>query len=75
MKLAKIDQDNYEWRFGYDAKRVKGLVDFQIYTDDIAEQYGALPPLMSLFFTKPRIWWKIMFSSFTMHQYRFTGEK
>ena len=26
-----------------------------------------------LFFSKPMIWWKIMFSSFTMHQYRLTG--
>ena len=70
---AKKDQDNYEWRFGYDAARVKGLVDFQLYTDDIANEIGALPPLWSLFFFKPLIWWKIMFSSFTMHQYRFTG--
>ena len=70
---AKKDQVNYEWRFGYDAARVKGLVDFQLYTDDIAEVIGALPPLMYLFFFKPLIWWKIMFSSFTMHQYRFQG--
>ena len=72
-KIAKKDQANWEWRFGYDAKRVKGLVDFQLYCDELAAEIGALPPLTHLFFTKPMIWWKIMFSSFTMHQYRLVG--
>ena len=70
---ALKDQANWEWRFGYDAKRVKGLVDFQLYTDDLAERMGCLPPLMMLFLTKPRIWWKIMFGPFTMHQYLLRG--
>lgn len=64
-RIAKLDQANWEFRFGYDAKRVKGLVDFQLYCDDLASQYGALPPLRELFFTKPKIWWKIMFGPFT----------
>jgi len=34
---------------------------------------GCLPPLMKLFLTKPRIWWKIMFGPFTMHQYLLQG--
>merc|ERR1711988_362110 len=71
--LADKDRQNYEWRFGYDAKRVKGLVDFQLYTDDLAKQCGSLPPLSKIFWSKPKIWWKLMFSSFTMHQYRFQG--
>lgn len=73
QRIAREDQSNWEWRFGYDAKRVKGLVDFQLYCDDLASQYGALPPLRKLFFTKPKIWWKIMFGPFTMHQYRLVG--
>jgi len=72
-KQALKDQANWEWRFGYDAKRVKGLVDFQLYCDDLAAQMGMLPPLMALFLTKPKIWWKIMFGPFTMHQYRLVG--
>lgn len=54
-------QAQYDWRFGYDAKRVKGLVDFQIYTDDLAKEMGVLPPLMKLFFLKPKLWMSIMF--------------
>lgn len=55
------EQAQYDWRFGYDAKRVKGLVDFQIYTDDLAKEMGVLPPLMKLFFQKPKLWMAIMF--------------
>lgn len=70
--VAVQDQAKWEYRFSYD-KRVKGLVDFQIYCDDLASQYGALPPLRKIFFTKPKLWWKIMFGPFTMHQYRLVG--
>lgn len=55
------EQAQYDWRFGYDAKRVKGLVDFQIYTDDLAKEMGVLPPLGKLFFQKPRLWMSLMF--------------
>jgi dimethylaniline monooxygenase (N-oxide forming) len=71
--IAKKDTANWEYRFGYDAKRVKGLVDFMLYTDDLARQTGSLPPLMKIFLSKPKLWWKMMFSSFTMHQYRLQG--
>ncbi|CAN0435838.1 unnamed protein product, partial [Ectocarpus sp. 8 AP-2014] len=60
-KVALEDKAQYDWRFGYDAKRVKGLVDFQIYTDDLAKEMGVLPPLMKIFFQKPKLWMSIMF--------------
>lgn len=72
-RIADEDQKNWEYRFGYDAKRVKGLVDFQLYCDGLAEIIGCMPPLFKLFFTKPNIWFKIMFGPFTMHQYRIQG--
>eukprot|EP00595_Chromulina_sp_UTEXLB2642_P002014 CAMPEP_0196761908 /NCGR_PEP_ID=MMETSP1095-20130614/1218_1 /TAXON_ID=96789 ORGANISM="Chromulina nebulosa, Strain UTEXLB2642" /NCGR_SAMPLE_ID=MMETSP1095 /ASSEMBLY_ACC=CAM_ASM_000446 /LENGTH=565 /DNA_ID=CAMNT_0042111989 /DNA_START=75 /DNA_END=1772 /DNA_ORIENTATION=+ len=71
--IASEDQKNWETRFGYDAKRVKGLVDFQLYCDGIAKTIGVFPPLSKLFLEKPHLWWKIMFGPFTMHQYRLVG--
>ncbi|KAG5175302.1 flavin-binding monooxygenase-like subfamily [Tribonema minus] len=67
-------RDGAEWerRFG-DDQRVKGLVDFQIYLDDLARQMGVLPPLRRLFLTRPRVWLKVMFGPFTTHQYRLRG--
>ena len=72
-EAAEGDQHKWESRFGYDAKRVKGLVDFQLYCDGLAEIMGVLPPLKHLFFCRPWLWAKIMFGPFTMHQYRLTG--
>jgi dimethylaniline monooxygenase (N-oxide forming) len=71
--IANIDRLEWENRFGYDAKRVKGLVDFQVYCDGLAKIMGVLPPLGQLFFSKPWLWFKIMFGPFTMHQYRLVG--
>jgi dimethylaniline monooxygenase (N-oxide forming) len=73
VQSAAKDEANWEWRFGYDKTRVKGLVDFQLYCDDLASQMGVLPPLRKLFLTNPRVWFKIMFGPFTMHQYRIQG--
>lgn len=72
-RIAEVDKINWETRFGYDAKRVKGLVDYQVYNDGLAEIMGCLPPLRSLFFTNFRVWLHIMFGPFTVHQYRLVG--
>ena len=71
--IALYDQQQWEWRFGWDAKRVKGLVDFQLYTDSLAKDLGCMPNLTHLFFTNVYIWYKLMFGPFTMHQYRLYG--
>lgn len=72
---ALEDQNKWEARFGYDSRRVKGLVDFQLYCDDLAAEMGCLPPLGTLFLRSPRLWLKIMFSAFSMHQYRLVGPR
>mmetsp|Transcript_2540 Transcript_2540/g.3755 ORF Transcript_2540/g.3755 Transcript_2540/m.3755 type:complete len:555 (-) Transcript_2540:162-1826(-) len=71
-EVACVDGKNWEKRYG-DDKRVKGLVDFQIYLDDLAKEMGVLPPLKELFFSKPALWFKIMLGPFTVHQYRLRG--
>jgi dimethylaniline monooxygenase (N-oxide forming) len=71
--VAEEDQKNWEYRFGYDTKRVRGLVDYQVYCDGIATLLGVMPPLRKIFFTKPWLWMKLMFGPFTVHQYRLSG--
>lgn len=72
-RVAHQDQEEWERRFGYDAKRVKGLVDYQLYCDGLAELMGVMPPLWELLCTKPLLWFKIMCGPFTVHQYRLRG--
>ena len=75
VMIATSDKDRAEWerRFVYDSERVKGLVDYQIYCDSLAEIMGVMPPLWELFWTKPRLWLQIMCGPFTVHQYRLRG--
>lgn len=70
---ARADAQIWEQRYGYDAKRVIALVDFQLYCDGIAKAIGCMPPLRQLFITKPWMWYKIMCGPFTTQQYRLVG--
>lgn len=72
-RIAEKDRENWEYRFGYDAKRVKGLVDFQLYMDELAEMMGCMPPLYDIMWKKPKLWFKIMYGPLTTHQYRLVG--
>lgn len=72
-RVALRDQLEWERRFALDAHRVKGLVDYQIYCDGLAEMMGVMPPLAELLRTKPLLWLKIMCGPFTVHQYRLRG--
>lgn len=36
----------------------------------LAKLMGVMPPLGKLFFWQPKVWLKIMFGPFTMHQVR-----
>ncbi|CAM9349400.1 unnamed protein product [Phaeothamnion confervicola] len=73
VAAAEVDRADWERRFGYDACKRRGLVDYQIYLDDLAGLIGVRPPLRKLFFTNFKMWYKIMLGPFTVHQYRLVG--
>jgi len=50
-----------------------GLVDYQLYADQLAKLMGVMPPLGKIFWEDPKLWFKIMFGPFSMHQYRLVG--
>ncbi len=69
---ASSATSNWKMRFGYDAVN-KGVVDFQIYLDDLARTMGVMPPISKYALQEPRLWFKLMFGPFTVHQYRLVG--
>jgi len=73
IKIADEDRQKWEERFWYDAPRVKGLVDFQLYADDLAKIMGCMPNVNSYLRSDPKLWKHIMFGPLTMHQYRLVG--
>ncbi|GFT74280.1 dimethylaniline monooxygenase 5 [Nephila pilipes] len=48
-------------------------VDFISYCDDIASQFGAKPNFLKMFFTDPRLYFKLMFGPSLSYQYRLQG--
>jgi dimethylaniline monooxygenase (N-oxide forming) len=70
---ARQDGKQWERRFGRDCARTKGVVDFLMYCDGLAEIMGCMPPMRKLLLTKPSTWLKIVCGPLTVHQYRFAG--
>lgn len=75
IKIAKEDTIKWESRFKWDSARVKGLVDFQLYNDDLAGLIGCLPNLGEIWRTEKWLWSKLMFGPFTSTQYRLKGPR
>lgn len=60
-------------RFPWDQPRLPGLVDMLTYNDDLARRMGVMPNLWNLFFTRPRLWYHLFFSTISGQQYRLVG--
>ncbi len=69
---ASSAASNWKMRFGCDAVN-KGIIDFQIYLDDLARTMRVMPPISKYALQEPRLWLKLMFGPFTVHQYRLVG--
>ncbi len=69
---ASSAASNWEMRFGCDAVH-KGIIDFQIYLDDLARTMRVMPPISKYALREPWLWLKLMFGPFTVHQYRLVG--
>lgn len=50
-------------------------VDWLPYMDEIAEQYGAKPDLVKLFFTDPKLFWTCFWGPCLPYQYRLDGPR
>jgi dimethylaniline monooxygenase (N-oxide forming) len=76
---AEMERITYENRatwlaqFEHNAHRLRSLVDFYRYMNDIAASIGCKPPLWEYFFSHPRIWLHIVFGGFQSTQFRLRG--
>lgn len=65
-------QKNME-QFGRNAKRIRSLVDYFHYMDEIAELIGCKPPLKNYIYRHPTLWLKMMYGPAQATQYRLVG--
>ena len=60
-------------RFEHNAHRIRSLVDYRRYMDDMAKEIGCEPPLWKYFFLHPRIWLSMVYSATQGIQFRLRG--
>ncbi|MDJ0674677.1 MAG: NAD(P)-binding domain-containing protein [Calothrix sp. MO_167.B42] len=60
-------------QFEHNAHRIRSLVDFYLYMNDIADLIGCKPPLWKYLFSYPRVWRRIVFGPTQGIQFRLRG--
>lgn len=69
----KNDENNYIKQFEGNAKRIRSLIDYHRYMDELARIIGCRPPLIKYFFTNPKLWLHLMYGPTQATQFRLTG--
>ena len=72
-KVTCVDRAAYLEQFEHNAHRVRSLVDYHRYMDDMASLIGCEPPLWKYFFFHPRIWLRMVYGATQATQFRLRG--
>ncbi|MFN6496357.1 MAG: flavin-containing monooxygenase [Nostoc sp. DedQUE01] len=72
-RIASVDRVTNLEQFEHNAHRVRSLVDYHRYMDDLASVIGCKPPLWEYFFTHPRIWLRMVYGATQATQFRLQG--
>ncbi|MGK7940242.1 MAG: flavin-containing monooxygenase [Crocosphaera sp.] len=67
------DREKYLQQFEHNATRIRSLIDYHTYMDDIAELIGCKPPLWQYFFFYPHLWLRIVYGATQATQFRLQG--
>ena len=73
VKTARYDASVYIDQFEHNAKRVRSLVDYFRYMDDLAKVIGCHVPFKRYFFLRPRLWLHIVYGPTQATQFRLNG--
>jgi dimethylaniline monooxygenase (N-oxide forming) len=72
-RISALDRARYLEQFEHNAQRVRSLVDYHNFMDDLAEVIGCSPPLREYFWRKPRLWMHMVYGPTQASQFRFRG--
>ena len=72
-RIASVDRATNLEQFEHNAHRVRSLVDYHRYIDDMAGLIGCEPPLWKYFFLHPRIWLRMVYGATQATQFRLQG--
>jgi len=72
-EVARHDMAVYEDQFEHNARRIRSLVDYFRYMDDIASLIGCQVPLNRYFWRHPLLWLKLVYGPMQATQFRLAG--
>ncbi|MBC6477248.1 MAG: hypothetical protein GDA56_05115 [Hormoscilla sp. GM7CHS1pb] len=72
-EVASRDREKYLEQLEHNAERIRSLVDYHIYMDDLADLIGCKPPLWKYFFLHPRLWLRMVYGATQATQFRLRG--
>ncbi|MDY6805215.1 MAG: NAD(P)-binding domain-containing protein [Cyanobacteriota bacterium] len=72
-EVASADRQKYLQQFQDNADRIRSLVDYHIYMDELADLIGCKPPLWKYFFLHPSLWLRIVYGPTQATQFRLRG--
>lgn len=70
---AAEDARGYLQQLGHSGRRIRNLVDYHRYMDDLAGLIGCLPPFWSTLLFRPRLWLRIVYGATQATQFRLRG--
>ena len=82
MKLPSIeimkehiqkDLKNYQDQFEGNAERIRSLVDYHRFMNDLSKIIGCYPPLGKYLITNPKLWFHLMYGPTQATQFRLKG--
>jgi dimethylaniline monooxygenase (N-oxide forming) len=72
-RVTCVDRVIYLEQFEHNAHRLRSLVDYPRYMNDLAALIGCEPPLWEYFFSHPHIWLRIVYGAMQSTQFRLRG--
>lgn len=72
-RITSADRVAYLEQFESNAHRVRSLVDYHRYMDDMADLIGCQPPLQEYLVKHPRLWLTMMYGPTQATQFRLRG--
>ena len=72
-RIAELDEKVYTKQFEGNVSRIRSLVDYHKYVNDLARIIGCYPPIKRYFFTNPKLWLHLMYGPTQATQFRLKG--
>ena len=72
-QVAAADCAHYLEVFQENGQRIRSLVDYFYYMDDLAHLMGCTPPLIKYFFLHPKLWIHLVYGPTQATQFRLRG--